>query len=392
MNLVSTFRGNQAALEAEQTPMTARDGHRKRKFTEGLAGSVQLKSALEVCLFGARLPGEQGLVDVLSDENRPESIETNSAMIGVAAAAVAVSTPASAPKPIHGAHTFLRCLVTGGVRVRDLLLSLLHLQRVYGQSSNPDNTEPFIPVAGKRAAATIALRVQRDARRGAVAELLKSLVEWLAESVWAWSSVEEYAGDRRWEDDLAAAAIVVTNSVAFGAGTSSGVTAAGAEPSGVLLDGGWRYRRDLTLGGDVYNRGIRGSITDPIDLLDRLVAVSAAAQAAQNLSWVDVVERMVAIAKTGPVCAYAAACVERSVALGGQASFPMVEEQRLLQVGGRELWRLLEQACALRRESGVGGRARVVLIRTAVAAVISCREARCVNGSVLHDFHFEESE
>lgn len=369
--------GIQAALEVEETTATGSLYVRKRKYPNGYTGPVKLKSALEVCLFGAGLPYGQGLLDFF-DDARQDYVG-----IGGTVDPAPLAGMPTAQTPPRRASAFLECLVSEGIRVRDLLMLLLHLRGTYGLSSSPSSRESVIRRPGKGgAAAAVVVQIPRDARRLAVAQVVNSLVEWLADTAWAWTSVESSGLAVGWEGDLAAAAAVVTSSTAFTAGASGGTAVGSPEPVGVLLDGGWKYRCGEHHEVDSYAKRSPGASADPIDLMDRLVAAAAtaASQAAQNINWVDIIGRITAIAGTDPVSAYAAACVERSVALGGQAPFPLVEGQRLLQASGQELWRLLEQSFALRGELGGGGRAHVVLIRTAAAAVSSCREARCVHG------------
>lgn len=253
---------------------------------------------------------------------------------------------------------------------------LLHLRGTYGLSPSSSSRENEIRRPGRG----MILQIPRDAHRLAIAQVVHSLVEWLADTAWAWTSVESSGLAVGWEEDFAAAAAVVMSSTATTSGGSGGTAVGRPEPVSALLDGGRRYHCDEYHEVDSYSRRSRGVSADPIDLMDRLVAAAAtaASQAAQNINWVDIIGRITAIAGTDPVSAYAAACVERSVALGGQAPFPLVEGQRLSQAGGQELWHLLEQSFALRGELGGSGRAGVVLIRTTAAAVASCREARCV--------------
>lgn len=363
--------GLQSALEVEETPTVSPDV-RKRKYPNKYTGPVKLINALEVCLFGEGLPTEQGLLDVLVHDVGPDYTAESSTVMGAAVDTPPVAEKPTARTPTRRASAFLQCLVAEGIRVRDLLMLLLHLRHTCCLSSCSVSRESVLrwPGADAEAAAVVA-QIPRDARRLAIAEVVRSLVEWLASTAWAWTSVETSGASEGWVDDLAAAATAVTTSVPFGA-YSSGASAVGSSQAGVQLDGRWRYR------GDDEHPEADG----PIDLVDRLVAAAAAAasQAAPNVNWVDILGRVVAIARTDSVSAYAATCVERSVALGGQAPFPVVGGQRLAQAEGQDLYRLLEQCCALRGESGAGGTTRVVLIRTAAAAITSCREARCVSG------------
>lgn len=369
-----SVNGFQSALEVEEMSTVSPDV-RKRKYGNKYACPVKLMNALEVCLFGVGLPAEQGLLDVLVHDLGPDYIEKSSMVMGAAVDTAPVAEKPTARTPTRRASAFLQCLVAEGIRVRDLLMLLLHLRHTYCLSSSSVSREFAVrwPGADAQAPAVVA-QIPRDARRLAMAEVVRSLVEWLANTAWAWTFVGSSGASEGWVDDLAAAATAVTTSVPFAAG-APGATAVGSSQLGVQLDGGWRY------GGDGKHLEADG----PIDLVDRLVAAAAAAvsQAAPNVNWVDILSRVVAIARTDSVSAYAATCVERSVALGGQAPFPVIGGQRLAQAEGQDLCRLLEQSCALREESGTGGTARVVLVRTAAAAIAACREARCVFGEAI---------
>lgn len=362
LSIVST----QAALEADTSP-SATPENRKRKFSaEGRDEPVKLRRALEACLFSAGLPeGDGPQLDFVA--NSPVTATTVS---------VVRSRLTTTPSRTRRACAFLRGLAAEGVCIRDLLRTLQDLHRGHSGGFQRRPTSVAGVCSQQTGAEVVAsVRSPRSHRRLAVARVVYSFVEWLAGNFSVWAAAAEGTEQPEfWERDVAAVALAVTEGCAAPIGSAEGVS---VELCGVLAESAWRCRSGKP-DGTSDSTDTWGSAASPADLLDRLVAGAAAAQArASDAGWVDVLGRIVTAAGSAPLGAYAAACVERAVALGGQAPFRVAEKQRLSQAGGVALWRVLEQACALQGESDKGGRTVAALARAAAAAIAACRKERC---------------
>lgn len=362
----------QAALKAEERPAKAPES-RKRIFLSGDGDdSVKLKHVLTSCLFGVGLPGNQGLL--------PRDAELDIVLSSSASTERTIDTRSSgvtrACPEMRRACALMQGLVAEGVRIRDLLLTLLDMQREQQRSSaEPSQMEVSCWRTGAEVMDNVLPR--RDVRRMAVTAVIGAFVEWLADNAWVWEAAEEAEGIH-WEADIAAAATAVA--VAFSAPPVSGGSVDSGS-IGTLLHDARKCHQGLH-GGSDRTSAADGPGADTTVLLDRLVAGAAAAIAhvdAHEVEWIYVVRRMTAAAGTVSAGAYATACVEKSVALGGQAPFRVDEKLRLSQVEGQALWGLLAQACELRRDSmGSDCMPTAAFVRTAAAAVMACRKLRCV--------------
>lgn len=364
-SLACSVVSTQAALEADTSP-SATPENRKRKFSaEGRGEPVKLRRALEACLFCAGLPDDAG-------------IQLDLVAISTATASTVGTVPprlSITPSRTRRACAFLRGLATEGVCIRDLLRTLQDLHRGHDRFQGRPTSVGGGCSQQTGAEVVVGVRSPRSFRRLAVARVVGSFVEWLAGNPWVWAAAEGAEQHDFWERDVAAAALAVTEERVLPVGSAEGV---GVELSGVLAEGAWGcHSRQCE--GTSHSKDTWDSAASPADLLDRLVTGATAAQArANDMDWVDVLGRVITAGGSAPLGAYAAACVERSVALGGQAPFRVTEKQRLSQAGGAALWQLLGQACTLQGESDKGRRPTIALARTAAAAITACRKERCV--------------
>lgn len=386
----SRVKTEQAALEANIFPTSrAKVTDQSVTLLAGRTASVNLKQALEACLFGAGMSDGQGLLDAVETDGaeilfiaRPSAAESAASAGGMHPSG-ALSPP---PRPLQ-ANALMRGLVEEGVRIRDLLLALMSIHRGRGMQSPlagpTGQVEHESPSWRDGAQAVAAVQSACNFRRRLVGVLLGTFVEWLADTPWVWGATEGMEGED-WEGDFAAAALAIF--VAFpyplpdaGRGMCSATSpqqsrASVGEPCGDELVGN---------GGDLVGERSWGSERSvaPEDVLDRLVGGVAAAMQradADKVEWVDVLRRVTAApAATASLKAYAVACVEKSAALGGQAPFRVSGKRRFSQVGGRELWDLLEGVCLFGDERSPGDRSlSTVMVRTAAAAVTTCRKLR----------------
>lgn len=411
--LDSPLRVTQAALEANLHPSTGPETRKRKSFSHAGMGSVTLKQCLQACLLGSDLPEGQGLLEVT-----PATFNTSGGFAAQSAGASRDAIPFSprvhggAPPETHPACALMQGFAEEGVRIRDLLLTLLDMYQGFGgRGTRPSAAEPAArswrgaelargawvgaeatrsrteaePARSRTGAEVVAtVRSTCDARRKAVAELIGAFLEWLADNPWIWGAAEG-RGLEAWEDDITAAAMAVSL-----AGTANAPLAGErgfpAESVGKFVTGNGGRHGDVVGWAGSGGGGARltaGVGPDSTDLLDRIVAGAAAATAdadADTIEWLHVLSRLTSA--TGPVSlgAYAAACVEKSVALGGQAPFRVAKKWRFSQAGGKELWGLLEGARDPHGDRFASGEAPAVavLVRTAAAAVAVCRKLRCV--------------
>lgn len=360
-------------METEELTRNASE-NRKRKFSA--TETVELNRAIETCIFDVGLPfqGDEGRLIGPSDVTVVE--DGNQARTSKTAAEVDRKSPslADTDAQTRRACTLLQGFVSEGVRVRDILYALMAV------AEREEPSKKLAPMGGvpSQTGADIVASVQSPSsvRRLEIDGILLAFVEWMADNAWVWQA-EQGEGEEGWEGDLAAAAtaiVVVCRALP--------VSERRASTSSVdsLLEG------LCAANGGSPDRILLKRSADSTELLDRLVAGAAAAimalQPHGELTWADILRRMTARAGLVSVSAYAAACVERSVALSGYAPFAVAERQRLGQAEGVALWRLLNQACVSHREATESSHSSAgmsVLIRTAAAAVISCRRLRCVN-------------
>lgn len=338
-------------------------GH-KRKLSDERTWSVKLKRAFEVCIFGDGLPRGQGLLnldslDIGVDVEEGCGIKDDSSkQLGERDGEVSATV-------IDRASIFLQCIVVEGVRVHDVFVTLLELRDNHEHTYSSE-WKPFRLSHAGVDSMVPNLCFQTGCRRATTSRIIESLAEWLADSVSAWTCLER--DKARWrEEDTAAVVTALTTSASTGRhGIVSSVNT-GIQPAGVLLNGEWNC-----------DGRERSQDEVSVDLLDRLMAIGSSVQSSRS-GWVEYLSRIASMAETPSFVAYVVACIERSVALGGQAPFAAVlEKQVSMQADGRGLWRLLEQCCASQRAWGGGGMPAVVVIRAARVAIASCREARYV--------------
>ena len=394
-------------------PSTGPETRKRKSISHAGMDSVTLKQCLQACLLGSGLPEGQGLLDVApTTSNTPGGRAAQSTGASRNAIPFAPRVHGGAPPETHPACAFMQGFAEEGVRIRDLLLTLLDMYQGFGgRGTRPSAAEPSPrswrgaelargtwigteptrsrteaePTRSRTGAEVVAtVQSTSDARRKAVAELIGAFLEWLADNPWIWGAAEGQ-GLEAWEGDITAAAMAVSLA---GSATASlaGERGFHAESVGGFVTGSGERHGDVV--GWAGNGGEGARLTagvgpDPTDLLDRIVAGAAAARAdadADTIEWLNILSRLTSA--TGPVSlgAYAASCVEKSVALGGQAPFRVAKKRRFSQAGGKELWGLLEGAWDRRRDQSGSGEASAVavLVRTAAAAVAACRKLRCV--------------
>ncbi|CAM9924413.1 unnamed protein product [Scytosiphon promiscuus] len=348
--------------------------------TGGRKGAVKLRQALEVCFFGAGIPGGRGLLDVVVTGTGEIGPMARSSSAVPEAVTRVTRSPEATPAPHHTrrAFAFMRGLVEDGVRIRDLVLALVGMHQERRLLERPLAGPASAWWTGAQAVA--AVQSTCDFRRRMVVVVLGTFIEWLADTPWVWGATEGMEGED-WEGDFAAAASAIP--LAFPgplADAGSGTCAPplfGRFHTTVQVPG----QSKLDVGaGDLTRNPLGGTGgVDPAGVLDRLVGGVAAAMEhadADKVGWVDVLRHLAAAAtaSTASLKAYALTCVEKSAALGGQAPFRAAGKRRFSQVGGKELWDLLEGACLPNEEAlAVKESPCSVLVRTAAAAVTASR-------------------
>lgn len=318
--------------------------------------------ALEACLFGVGLAGGRGLLDAVVPDGDEIGFTLSSS-----------STRATGTTEARQACALMRGLVEEGTRIRDLLVVLVgmyHERERLLPTSSPAISMDSGRLTGAQAVATV--QSACDFRRKTLATVVGAFVGWLADTPWVWGATEGVEGED-WEGDFEAAAMATF--VVF------------PNPGAACADEGMctaelveRVRSDvrescLYDSGEGRRNVCGGSRSvDPTEVLDRLVAGAAMAMGrvdADDVEWLDVLRRVTtASAASDALKAYAVACVERSASLGGQAPFMVSGKRRFSQVGGRELWGLLQGACLVDEEKIPAS----LLVRTAVAVITASRK------------------
>lgn len=383
----------QAALEANLTSTAGSEATVQAAPSGGSRRSaVKLKPALDACLFGVGISGGRGLLDAVETKHVDVgSIARSSPAAAVASAGATRTSGARSPPPnTRRAFALMRGLVEEGVRIRDLLLVLVgmhHERELRSSLAGPVGSLECKSASSWRtgAQAVAAVHSSCDFRGRMLVAVLGTFVEWLADTPWVWGATEGMEGED-WEGDFAAAALAIP--VAFPAPLDDPGTGVCAEaPLVEQIQTNARVPRQCGQGISTAADPARNSLGEPgsadaADVLDRLVGGVAAAMEhadADKVGWVDVLRHLTAAntASTTSLKAYALACVEKSASLGGQAPFRVAGKRRFSQVGGKELWGLLEGACQLDRNTlAIEGTTLSVLVRTAAAAVTASRRIR----------------
>eukprot|EP00903_Cladosiphon_okamuranus_P018376 g16903.t2 len=316
----------------------------------GRKAPVKLKNALEACLFGTGLPVGRGLLDAVAVEDRDlGSSATASRTVGTRPSRAATSVPPGARQ----AGALLQGLVEEGVRIRDLVLTLLgmHQERERRRPlSRPPAASIGVDATRRRRGADVVATVQPscDFLRSPLTAVVRAFVEWLAENPWVWGATEGVEGED-FEGDFAAAVLAV--SAVYPAPLAAAATAGRGGGSGDGADTGLvaaiPIEQHSASGSQAGGASWGSPWADPTDVLDRLVAGAAMAMGhaeSGNVEWIHVLQRVASAASaTESLRAYAVACVEKSAALGGQAPFRVrhMGKRRFSQVRGKELWGLL---------------------------------------------------
>lgn len=353
----------------------------------GRRASVRLKHALEACLFGSGLPAGRGLLDAITVDDRDlRSSAAASRTVGTRPSRAATSVPPEARQ----AYALMQGLVEEGVRIRDLVLTLLgmHQERERRRPlQRPPAASVGVDAPCRRTGADVVATVQPacDFLRSPLTTLMRAFVEWLAGTPWVWGATAGVEGED-FEGDFAAAVLAIS-AVYPARAAAAGGSGNGAD-AGLLAT--ISIEQHSASGSQAGGASWRSRCVDPTDVLDRLVAGAAMAvgQAdTSNVEWIDVLQRVASAATaTDSLRAYAVACVEKSAARGGQVPFRVahVGKRRFSQVRGKELWGLLsgllEGAYGLNGGALKGDRApTAVLIRAAATtAIIASRKMRYV--------------
>ncbi len=402
----------QAVLDGSIPPSTkSRAVNRNAPSLNDRRASVKLKHALEACLFGSGLLAGRGITGITSItgigfglpdataanvSGRTFSVASYGSKAASAARTAGASSPRSVPpsasasaSEVRQACALMQGLVEDGARIRDLLLVLLAMleerererRRPPSRLPSSASTEPGSSSPRWQSAADVVASLLPEAETefcgGTLARVVRAFVGWLADTPWV-GGVTEGAEGEDWEGDFAAAALAI--SAVFPTPFSAAVAAGRdiyAAPTGVGGGGG-----RIQAGGASW--GSSSGSVDAADVLDRLVAGVAAAMGhatGNAVEWTVVLRRMAAAATaTDSLVAYAVACVEKSTALGGQAPFRMPGrgKRRFAQVGGKELWGLLDGVRVLNEGLLTGEQAPTsVLVRAAAGAVAASRRTRC---------------
>lgn len=394
-----SFCAPQAALETDVPSTAATPKSGDQSPSSHSDRQVTLKRVLEACLFGSGLPAGRGLLDAVpADVSELGLIGSPSSSSTTATArTIGVGTHPSraTPKPPESRQSQARALIQGlveeGVRIRDLFLTLLGMHQELDRRRLPlarlstASVEPDSSCWWTAAEVVATVDSACEFRRRAVAGVARAFVEWMADTPWVWGATEGVEGEE-WEGDFAAAAKTISTVypsqlAAGGEGMYSAPSSTGREVKSVR--GACVHEQHASSGGSQTGVALWGSgLLDPMDVLDRLVASAAMAMGlneADNVGWITVLRRVTAATTaTGSLRAYAVSCVEKSAAVGGQAPFRVAGKRRFSQVGGGQLWGLLEGACALHGESLVKGEPEpaAVLVRVAATAVTAARKNR----------------
>lgn len=375
----------QAALEADLAA-TARPDAIDQTFPSSGSrkGAVKLRQALEACLFGVGISGDKGLLDAVATDNGEIRSKVRSSPAAASAGITRSSGAIPAPPNTRRAFALMRGLVEEGVRIRDLVLVLVGMHQEREMLKHPLEWPLECESSSWQSGAQAVAAVQSvcDFRRRMVVVVLGTFVEWLADTPWVWGATEGMEGED-WEGDFAAAALAIP--VAFTADATRGIC---VTPLGEHFPTSARVPGQSAQGSPAGDNSTRNPLVknggvDPADVLDRLLGGVAAAMEhadSDKVGWVDVLQHLTATATatiTASLKAYVLACVEKSAALGGQAPFRVAGKRRFSQVGGKELWGLLEGACLLNEDTlAVKHTPSSVLVRTAAAAVTASRRRR----------------
>ncbi|CAM9873686.1 unnamed protein product [Ectocarpus fasciculatus] len=357
----------QAALKGQLAPTSTFDA-KDQQFSSSRSRrvSVNLKRALEACLFGVGLAGGRGLLDaVVPDGDEIEFTPSSS------------STRATGKTEARQACALMRGLVEEGTRIRDLLLVLVGMYRE--REPLLPTSSPAIPMdSGRLTGAQVVATVQSacDFRRRTLAAVVGAFVGWLADTPWVWGATEGVEGED-WEGDFEAAAMAtfVVFPTPGAACADEGICTAGlVERVRSDVRESCPYNQDSSGEGRPRNVSVGSCSVDPTEVLDRLVAGAAMAMGrvdADEVEWLDVLRRVaIAGAASDALKTYAIACVERSASLGGQAPFMVRGKRRFSQVSGKELWGLLQEACLVHEKKMPAS----LLVRTAAAVVTASRK------------------
>lgn len=330
---------------------------------------MALKNALEACLFGVGLPGDQGLLlinQVIADGATVELFATS--VWARREKGTTLARSIAATSETRRTCAFMQGLVAEGVSIRDLLFILLDIQKGKGcHLASPTTSKIHFSCPRTCAEAAAAGQAPCDIYQVKVAGVIGAFVEWLVDRKWGWGAVEG-GGRLDWRGDIVAVATAIASTA-----VSTPVFAANM--------GVYTKSTNAVFDGERINQDGHQIGSEQVGLLDRLVAGAAVALGhaeVPKVEWVSVLAQVIVAADTASLRAYAVNCVENSVALGGQAPFKGAKSQRISQADGKALWGLLEQTCMRGRKSTtVGTQALVtVLIRVAAAAIIACQKAR----------------
>ncbi|CAB1117932.1 unnamed protein product [Ectocarpus sp. CCAP 1310/34] len=357
----------QAALKEQLSPTSTSEAKDQQvSSNKGRRVSVNLKHALETCLFGVGLAGGRGLLDAVVPDGDEIGLTSTSS-----------STRATRTTEARQACALMRGLVEEGTRIRDMLLVLVGMYQE--RERLPSTSSPTISMdSGRLTGAQVVATAQSacDFRRRTLATVVGAFVAWLADTPWVWGATEGVEGED-WEGDFEAAAMatfVVFPSPGAACADEGICTAGLVDRVRSDVRESCPYNQDSYGEGQPRNGSVESRGVDPTEVLDRLVAGAAMAMGrvdADEVEWLDVLRRVAtAGAASDALKTYAIACVERSASLGGQAPFMVRGKRRFSQVGGEELWGLLQGACLLHEEKMPAS----LIVRTAAAVVTASRK------------------
>ena len=361
----------------------------------GRRASVKLKRALEACLFGSGLLVSGGILDAIAVDDH--ELSSASAMASRTVGTRPSRAPTSIPPEARQACSLMQGLVEEGVRIRDLLLTLLDMRQDRERRRPPGR--PLSASSGvdgplRRTGADVVATIQPacDFLRSPLTAVVRAFVEWLAATPWVWGATEGLDGED-FEGDFAAAVLAISAvypaPLAAAAGGGGGAAGMGVSPER-------RIEQHNVSGSQAGGASWGSRCADPTDVLDRLVAGASMAMGhvdRGNVEWIDVLQRVASAATAADsLRAYAVSCVEKSAALGGQAPFTVAHmgKRRFAQVRGNELWGLLsgllEGAYGLKGGAlkGVQAPTAVLIRAAATTAVIASRKMRYECVPALH--------